>query len=75
MTTQTVKLTRAWTQVTTGSETVAVSLASGQAMVFDSATAPAADANGHLVTDWINITPPTVAWMRATGLDAAIIKS
>lgn len=75
MTTAVVKLTRSWTQVSTGSNTVSISMEEGNAMIFDSAAEPAADATGHLVTNTAVVTPPTTAWMRSVDVDATAIVS
>lgn len=75
MTTTVVHLTRSWTQVSTGSNTASISMDEGNAMIFDSATAPAADATGHLVTDTAVVTPPTTAWMRSVDVNATAVVS
>lgn len=68
MTTQNLRVTTDWIQVTDGTQTKSIQmLDDGWAFLFDSPTKPAANAMGHMVEDFMTITPPTVAWVRAIG--------
>lgn len=76
MTTAVVQLSRAWTQITTGTETKTVSVADGSLVLFDSATAPATDAVGHdIVVNMFVITPPSSIWARSAGTTTKIVVS
>ncbi|KFK95034.1 MULTISPECIES: hypothetical protein [unclassified Serratia (in: enterobacteria)] len=65
MATRVLDLTAAWVKVTDGTNTVTVQVKSGLVRLVDSPTAPAVDAQGHVVDDWVTITPPTVGWIKS----------
>ncbi|EKN6106415.1 hypothetical protein DVQ18_20815 [Yersinia enterocolitica] len=68
MTTQLLSVSTDWTQVTDGTQTKSIQMLNdGWAFLFDSPIKPAANATGHMVEDFMIITPPTVAWVRAIG--------
>ncbi|QZN97789.1 hypothetical protein [Symbiopectobacterium purcellii] len=57
-----------WIQISDGTKIVTLQMLNdGWAFLFDSPTKPAANAMGHMVEDFMTITPPTVAWVRAIG--------
>lgn len=68
MTTQTLHVTTDWLQITYGTQSKTIQmLDDGWAFLFDSPTKPASNLTGHMVEDFMTITPPTVAWVRAIG--------
>ncbi len=64
--TDAIVVSRAWLQITNGSETKSIQVKSGVIEVVDSDTTPPDDAEGMILSGLITITPPTVAWCRAT---------
>lgn len=76
--TNTVLLTRTWQQVSTGTQTLTITVEDGIAILSDSTTQPAADASGHVVDiesqAWV-VTPPSILWMRSAGPSASAIVS
>lgn len=63
----------AWVQLSDGTQTNTLQVLSGVVIVVDADEAPPANTQGHVVSDWITITPPTKAWTRATAGDSALI--
>lgn len=76
--TSTVVLSKAWTQISTGSETYTLSVTQGAVVLCDSDTQPAANATGHLAQQygapWM-VTPPSIVWARANGEQAIVVRS
>lgn len=66
-------LVAAWSQITTGTETLLIQNFDRTAMICDSDVQPLPDAPAHIVSGFITVTPPTVAWMRAENDTARIV--
>lgn len=77
-TTSNTKLTRAWTQLSSGTNTKTISVFDGDVYIADSTAQPAADFTGHLVQvgdlAWV-ATPPSILWARAAGNSATVVVS
>lgn len=73
MPTRSQTLVPAWSQITTGTETVLIQILDRTAMICDSDAQPLPDAPAHIVSGFITVTPPTVAWMRAENDTARIV--
>lgn len=71
-------LTRTWTQISTGVETLTLTAEDSTVILADSTVQPAVDATGHLVNvgdlAWV-ATPPSVVWARSAGPSASLIVS
>ncbi|HDR2753911.1 TPA: hypothetical protein QCJ76_002514 [Enterobacter asburiae] len=65
MTTQTLAVTTTWQQISDGTQTKSLQVLSGFIQMVDSDTAPSTSAAGHVISDWVNVTPPTKAWIRS----------
>lgn len=63
----------AWVQLSDGTQTKTLQVLNGAAIVVDADEAPPANTKGHVVREWMTITPPTKAWARATAGDSALI--
>lgn len=62
-----------WVQVSDGASTKTIQiLNNGWGYLYDSPTKPDASATGHLIDDFMTITAPTVAWVRAIGGSAGV---
>lgn len=73
MTTQIVTVGQVWTQLTDGTQDKTVQVLSGVILMVDSDSAPAPEAQGHIVSGWMTITAPTKAWVRVTaGYEAEV---
>ncbi|MBF2748266.1 hypothetical protein ISN41_09165 [Enterobacter bugandensis] len=73
MTTETLIISRTWQQISDGTQTKSVQVLSGVIQMVDSDTAPSTSAAGHVISDWVSVTPPTKAWVRATGSQSASV--
>lgn len=73
MTTKSVTLTADWVQVTDGEQTCLIQILDRTAMICDSSEQPVLDAPAHIVSGFVTVTPPTVAWMRAENDVARIV--
>ncbi|MDR7940382.1 hypothetical protein RIU82_10570 [Enterobacter soli] len=67
MTTETLIISKTWQQISDGTQTKSVQVLSGVIQMVDSDTAPSTSAAGHVISSWVSVTPPTKAWVRATG--------
>lgn len=63
----------AWVQLSDGTQTKTLQVLSGAVIVVDADEAPPVNTKGHVMREWMTITPPTKAWVRATAGDSAII--
>lgn len=66
MTTETLIISQTWQQISDGTQTKSVQVLSGAILIVDSDTAPSTSSYGHFISDWVSVTPPTKAWVRAT---------
>ncbi|MEQ9888848.1 hypothetical protein ABRP55_20205 [Pectobacterium zantedeschiae] len=67
MTTRSVTVGSDWVQITDGTEDITFQVVAGRVLMRDEATKPAPSAPGHSVTGWMGVSPPTVAWVKASG--------
>lgn len=76
MTTQILTVSDDWLQVSDGTSTKTIQiLDSKRAYLYDSPTKPGAQLTGHVVDDYMTITAPTVAWVKAIGdTSSSVIK-
>ena len=56
---------RSWIQISDGTQTKTIQVANGVILLADADESPTPRAPGHIITDWITVTPPTKAWVRA----------
>ncbi|MBL5924968.1 hypothetical protein [Enterobacter asburiae] len=73
MTTETLKISSTWQQISDGTQTKSVQVLSGVIQMVDSDSAPSTSSAGHVISGWISVTPPTKAWVRATGSQSASV--
>ncbi|MBP8542002.1 MULTISPECIES: hypothetical protein [unclassified Citrobacter] len=64
MSTTTITVSDDWQQVTTGTETKLLQICSGVILVADSLTKPDVNSPGYVIRGFVQITPPTIAWIR-----------
>jgi acyl dehydratase len=63
----------AYVQISDGTQTKALQVLGGVVSMVDADSQPPSNANGHLISKWITITPPTQAWVAASSGDTARI--
>ncbi|EHC5873695.1 hypothetical protein JR782_004539 [Salmonella enterica subsp. enterica serovar Eastbourne] len=72
------QLTQDWQQISDGTKTVFIERFSGSTGFCVNPAKPAADADCHILTQPLTITPPTVVWVKSVRLykqDTVIIVS
>lgn len=65
MATRDITLTPEWVQITDGTQEATVQVLGGIMYLRDSPDEPGATLQGHVIRDWVSISPPQKAWVRA----------
>ncbi|POP43348.1 hypothetical protein CHU32_09720 [Superficieibacter electus] len=66
MATQEKRLTTEWTQITDGTQDATIQVLGGVIYLRDSPTKPLDTEKGHVIDDWVSVSPPQQAWVRST---------
>lgn len=69
-----INLTRAWVQITTGSNSIAIQARNGKVHIATGATQPTGSAVGLTIegSEKLTIASPAIAWARADGSSALL---